>query len=422
MRCICILFVIASLLYGCKNATERTIDEYNETFDKVSVMEQMYEKFDMNDFSALELCAIYNTGKELSYNYDPMGLDAQQVAACEALKLRVEKLRNAITDKIQSGITDFKITSWKNDDMLFETTHSFPIYLKRGEKLYWTISAQKRATVKIINIDSRKILKTYTGKTSITDSLIVENSAIYLVEINPNGVQYIGFDIKYKVGDISRFGKATKINVEEVACNRGDFGAKPLQGITMQKLFEEPRKFTLRSQFKALFSGGSKALVVIQVPAGATDILYSIRIATSEQDRSEDGEFYDNLSHSYKKVKMLGLPLYEKEQSKGLFSTLLDDNRPIREEDAYCNMYVFRNMSQAKQFQDGTKSENQLNYDVDYSTIGTQSCNGRIPAKGANTIYLAFENERVRYTNYLWVEAVAVVPKTEYYKTKYSVK
>ena len=97
MRCICILFVIASLLYGCKNATERTIDEYNETFDKVSVMEQMYEKFDMNDFSALELCAIYNTGKELSYNYDPMGLDAQQVAACEALKLRVEKLRNALT-------------------------------------------------------------------------------------------------------------------------------------------------------------------------------------------------------------------------------------------------------------------------------------------------------------------------------------
>ena len=68
----------------------------------------------------------------------------------------------------------------------------------------------------------------------------------------------------------------------------------------------------------------------------------------------------------------------------------------------------------AKQFQDGTKAASVLNYDVDYSTLGTQSCNGRIPVKGLKTIYLAFENERVRFTNYLWVEVEAVVPQTEY--------
>ena len=147
-----------------------------------------------------------------------------------------------------------------------------------------------------------------------------------------------------------------------------------------------------------------------------------MRIATSEQDRSSDGEFHNNLTHSYKKVKFLGLPIYEKEKSNGILNTLLDDNRPLRDEDAYCNMYVFRNQSQAKQFQDGMKAASVLNYDVDYSTLGTQSCNGRIPTKGAKTIYLAFENERMRYTNYLWVEVEAVVPKTEYYKTKYSIE
>ena len=99
---------------------------------------------------------------------------------------------------------------------------------------------------------------------------------------------------------------------------------------------------------------------------------------------------------------------------------MLDDNRPIRDEDAYCNMYVFRNQTQAKLFQDGTKQISQLSYDVDYSTLGTQSCCGRIPAKGSKTIYLAFENERMRYTNYLWVEVEAVVPNTVYYRTKYS--
>ena len=165
-------------------------------------------------------------------------------------------------------------------------------------------------------------------------------------------------------------------------------------------------------------------MVPVKVPAGATDILYSMRIATSEQDKSSDGQFHEGLATTYKRVKFLGLPLYEKTKSggSGLISTLLDDNRPLREEDAYCNMYVFRNQSHAKKFQDGTKMASELNYDVDWSTIGTQSCNGRIPVNGAKTIYLAFQNERVRYTNYLWVEVEAVVPQTEYYRTNYSVE
>ena len=168
-------------------------------------------------------------------------------------------------------------------------------------------------------------------------------------------------------------------------------------------------------------SGSSIALVPIQVPAGATDILYSMRIATSEQDRSSDGNFHRNLSLKYNQVKFLGLPLYERNQGTGLLRMLLDDNRPLREEDAYCNMYLFRSQSEAKKFQDGTASASSLKYDVDCSTVGTQSCSGRLPVNGASRLYLGFENVRVRYTNYLWVEAVAVVPTTEYYRTKYTV-
>ena len=147
-----------------------------------------------------------------------------------------------------------------------------------------------------------------------------------------------------------------------------------------------------------------------------------MRIDTSESDRSQDGKFHNNLNATYNKVKFLGLPLYERSSSNGLLNTLLDDNRPIRDEDAYCNMYVFRSQTQAKQFQDGTKPASELSYDVDYSTLGTQSCNGRIPTKGSKTIYLGFENERVRYTNYLWVDADVVVPNTVYYTTKYTVE
>lgn len=415
--------LVVALLVGCTSETaKKTLEEYNQVFERVTTLEQVFNQTDWNSISSSALVEIYNIGKELYYDYNPMDLKPEQVTACEALKERVNRLRSEISEKAEQQIANFKITPWFHDNLLFEKAETFPVYLKRGEKLRWNIAGEKPITVKICNADSRQVLKTYTGKSVVADSLNIANTAIYFVEVNPNGVQYIALDVNYKFNELSRLGNATPVNKEEIECNKTDFGAKSIKGISLQKCFEEPRKFTLRGQFKAAFSGSAKALVAVQVPAGATDILYSLRIDTSEQDRSSDGEFHNGLVNSYKKIKMLGLPIYEKEKSRGILSSLLDDNRPLREEDAYCNMYVFRNQSQAKQFQDGTKSTSLLSYDVDYSTLGTQSCNGRIPTKGAKTIYLGFENERVRFTNYIWVEVEAVVPRTEYYTTKYSIQ
>ena len=424
MRKICWILVVV-LLSSCTNkATNATIEEYNQVFERVMTLEQTINQVDWATLSGDKIAEIYNIGQELYYDYNPMDLTPEQSAACEALKERINKLRADIATCAEQQISNFKISPWVYEDQLFEKTETFPVYLQRGEKLRWKIAGEKPITVKVCNADSRKVLKTYSGRSSVNDSLTISNTAIYFIEVNPNSVQYIDLDINYKINEMSRLRAATPVNKEDVECNKGDFGAKPIKGVSLQKCFEEPRKFTLRGQFKAAFSGSAKALVAVQVPTGTTDILYSMRIATSEQDKSSDGEFHENLATTYKKVKFLGLPLYEKEKNGdlNLFSKLLDDNRPLRDEDAYCNMYVFRNQAQAKQFQDGTKAASMLNYDVDYSTLGTQSCNGRIPVKGLKTIYLAFENERMRYTNYLWVEVEAVVPKTEYFTTKYSIE
>ena len=424
MRKICWILVVV-LLSSCTNkATNATIEEYNQVFERVMTLEQTINQVDWATLSGDKIAEIYNIGQELYYDYNPMDLTPEQSAACEALKERIKKLRADIATCAEQQISNFKISPWVYEDQLFEKAETFPVYLQRGEKLRWKIAGDKPITVKVCNADSRKVLKTYSGRSTIKDSLTISNTAIYFIEVNPNGVQYIDLDINYKINEMSRLRAATPVNKEDVECNKGDFGAKPIKGVSLQKCFEEPRKFTLRGQFKAAFSGSAKALVAVQVPTGTTDILYSMRIATSEQDKSSDGEFHENLATTYKKVKFLGLPLYEKEKNGdlNLFSKLLDDNRPLRDEDAYCNMYVFRNQAQAKQFQDGTKAASMLNYDVDYSILGTQSCNGRIPVKGLKTIYLAFENERMRYTNYLWVEVEAVVPKTEYFTTKYSIE
>ena len=115
---------------------------------------------------------------------------------------------------------------------------------------------------------------------------------------------------------------------------------------------------------------------------------------------------------------MLGLPVYESARSVGIIKTILGDYTPLREEDAYINMFVFRSSSQAKKFQDD-KPTAQLSYDINYSIMGMQSSTGRISVKGLKNIYLGFENERTRYNNYVWIELLAVQPNTEYYKTEY---
>lgn len=423
MRRLFIISVLLLLVTSCEQykLRKQTMAEYSALFTKVQDLEQMLNTSNFKSFSGEELIAIHDIGMELYYDFNPLGLKPDQIAACEVLKERVMTLKNEIISKTEAEVADFKISPYVMDDLLLEKTQTYPIYLLKGEKLRWKINAQKPMTVKLCNADARIVIKTYTGKASVVDSLEIQNSAIYFLEINPGGTQYIDLNINYKVKEITRLKNATPIKTEQIDCSKGDFGAVAVPGVKMHNIFEEPRKFTLRGQLKSAFSGSSIAMVPIIIPAGTTDILYSMRMATSEQDRSSDGEFHDNMTRTYKQIKFMGLPLYEKSTSNGILNTLLDDNRPLRDEDAYCNMYVFRNQTEAKKFQDGKASAGDLKYDLDFSTVGTQSCNGRIPSNGASKIYLGFENVRVRYTNYLWVEAVAIIPTTEYYTTKYSI-
>ena len=268
-------------------------------------------------------------------------------------------------------------------------------------------------------IGSKELLKSYSSKTDVSDTLFVENSAILLLQIAPTGNQYMEISVTRSQDDPDRLHVVKQVYAHSRDARKGDFLARKVSGVKMKNLFEEPRKFTLRGQLKAYFSGSARALVALDVPKGATDILYSLRISTNESDRSSDGEFYQGMNFSYKRIKFLGLPLYESSKGSGLLAQLLGDNQPLRDEDSYINMYVFFNSAQAKKFQDGKEVET-LKYSVDYSTLGTQSCNGRIPVKGYSKIYLAFENERMRYNNYVWLEALSAVPATEYVTMHYS--
>ena len=424
------LILVSAVLHSCADSarttdtnvslSEREAYRYNKALTALQEVESLGRKASISPTHEVVI-ELLTKAQKLKYDYNDEGMNVATIMHCDSLVMRINNYKKQVEQFAEKTILQLKgVSLVEIPEQLFTERTYYPVYLKKGEKFYIEIDASSSLTTKLYNSDTERLIKSYT-KSKISDSLRISNTGIYLIEIIPNGKQYASVSLSYRPENTSDISNRPAIYSKKVECNKGDIGAVGVPGITMRKCFDEPRKFTLRGQIKASFSGNSKALVAVQVPAGATDILYTMRIATSESNRSEDGQFHDNLTRSYKRIKFLGLPLYEKSTSNGLLNTLLDDNRPIRDEDAYCNMYVFRNQSQAKQFQDGTKSASNLNYDVDYSTIGTQSCNGRIAAKGAKTIYLAFENERMRYTNYLWIEVEAVVPNKVYYRTKYKV-
>ena len=359
--------------------------------------------------------------QELSFHYNAAELDSAEYAKACQIDSLIAEAHKSIPYVIQQNVCNTPHILLQKPEELLSETQAYPFYLERGDKLILHIETEKPADIRVYNTNSYQLLKTYAGKKMVKDSLAIQFSSVYLVEINPKGRQYASIDIAYKPNSVNRAFETKTIETREVEGRKGDFRVRAVNGIKMKNLFEEPRKFTLRGQLKAAFSGSYRAIVAVPVPQGANDILYSLRISTNEPDRASDGKFHDNMETSYKRIKMLGLPVYESHGGAGIISTLLGENQPKREEDAYINMYVFFNSAQAKKFQDGTDPA-KLSYSVDYSTMGTQSCNGRIPSKGYKTIYLGFLNERMRYNNYVWLEAVSAVPNTEYFKTEYIVK
>ena len=403
--------------------SEREMLLYESTAVKVADAEVALEAIEAG--KTTNAAKVFSDIRKLQYHYNDASMNSVTREHCEALAERITALKERakmLSVNVGSNPTGIKAVSRLSSGkaQLISECERQPLYLEAGDMLFYTIESDESIAVNIYNADKQTRLKHYAS-TSVNDSLKIDYSAIYLVEVVSHGKAYVKSNISFRNG-VGTSTHRSKVMTEQVACKKGDFGATAVESIKLVNIFDDARKFTLRGQIKATFSGAARAIVAIPVPAGATDILYSMRISTSERAQSSDGEFYENLGHSYRRIDVFSLPVYESKRRSGLVDMILDDNRPIREEDAYCNMYVFRNQSQAKQFQDGAKPASQLNYDVDYSTIGTQSCSGRIPTKGAKTIYLGFENERMRYVNYLWVEVVAVTPTTEYYTTKYSVQ
>ncbi len=426
------IFVVMISLSGCSSQSDSVhADEIKDLDMPEEVQESYLQSADLLDDVTLSLKnyrltqsdesfeKLHSLYQYLGFDYDADDLSDDAKKFCQEFAFKVDSVRFIVKSALEDGLSQYRQVLVNEDDKLIDQEASFPVYLPKGAVLYIGGECSEVMDVKLYNADSEHIISTWKKKKSLQDSIVVSNGAVYVLNVTTKGSQYLTLNLKRNFKSLNELDKGYEIATEEVECKSNDSRAKKIEAVTIHSVFEEPHKVTLRSQGKALFSGGSRSVVAMQVPSGCTDMLYSLRISTSQSDVSSDGQFCKKVNEKYKEIKFLGLPLYESHgTSSNIFRELLNASEPNREEEAYCNLYVFTNSAQAKKFMDGS-AVSELKYNVDLSKQGTQSCNDRISTKGLKTIYFGFENTRMRYSVYLWLESLATVKKTEYVKTKY---
>jgi len=434
----CVFAAMAFVLVSCGGKTEKGSDQDGEgavvekELDNATAYKQASENlYDLSlamrkleqDASIGNIENVMKIYDDLNFTYDKEEATDTDIRKYKELQFQIDSAKTAVEKEINNKIKFVHKNLFSEEDHLLSAIETIPFYLKKGEKLYLTFETQGNVSVSLCNADSKSTLKSYKGKRSIKDSLLIRNSAIYLLEMKPVGNPYIDVNLEKSVVSFEDFkAKELEVKEEKTPCTAKDFGAKASSGIKLINVFEEPHKVTLRSQGKAFFSGNSRTVVAMQVPAGSTDVLYNLRISTSQANKSVDGNFCKEMDAAYKEIKVFGKTVYETNTSNtNLLREMLNHSEPYREEEAYCNLYVFTDATSAKKFGEGTPVS-ELKYDVNLSKQGTQSCNDRVPiSKGVKTLYFGFENTRFRYSVYLWLESLATTPVTEYYRSVYSI-
>lgn len=432
-HCLFMGIALGLLLIAC-GSSGRPLNEqeqalYDKTLAEFSSLKSQINAVNMSTSDA-ELNKIIRQIRRLSYSQYTRELSEEDAAKCDSLSQQIFALQTRCTtpeelivyrlemsEGADGGLSETMLIN--KNEMLLEDYSRFPLYLLRGDSIQLSLSSQQeRLQLTVYNMDREASLAQWSGK-SLQEAIAIPNSAIYMVELSsPKASERIYVDLSVV---LLRGEKDPRtIREEWIECKRGDFLARSVEELETANLFDEPRKVGLRSQLKALFSGNKRVVIPIKVPSGAHELVYSLRISTNEQTISDDGQFNERFLSDYHQVKLFGVTAYESSRSNDFIDKVLFNTRPPRDEDAFCNMYVFHSQKEAKKFQDTPDGAVRFNYDVDRSQMGTQSCNGRIPVKANSSIYLGFENAKVRSDNYIWLEVLALSKATKYYKPKYT--
>lgn len=295
----------------------------------------------------------------------------------------------------------------------------YPVRLYKGDELKVVVgSTQKLKSVVVKEYKTDDIVASDFNKQDIEIVAKARVASIYLVSIEVSKQSYVDYKILRKAGKKENLTLPTNVQSKTVECNKGERGAYAQQEVEMRNIYEEPFKATLASQGRAIFGNKSRSMASVQLPKGSTGFFYRLRLSSSKEDRYSDGNLSSELVN-ISRERSVGSVKYShntKVSSPFVSSVLSSLSSPNCEEEIYCNMYVIKGAKYARKFQD---QKGDFLYNLDNSKQNTQSTNGYVPSEGLTSFYIGLDNSRFTTSIYVWLEVVAAVPTTKYYKVVY---
>ena len=145
---------IAMMMAACSSSSNgkpmsgAQLAEYNETVAKVQKIENLL--CEVNGMEACDALQLSQLADQLYYTYDTNGLDSASIANCQALQQRIEQLKQNIHQTIKDNMHNIYVPVVNDDDCLVEKKTAYPVYLKRGDKLYVNIKTKRAPRSKSI--------------------------------------------------------------------------------------------------------------------------------------------------------------------------------------------------------------------------------------------------------------------------------
>jgi hypothetical protein len=232
---------------------------------------------------------------------------------------------------------------------------------------------------------------------------------------------YFNLSIKRKPASVSNKFSLCEIITDTLIVDKKTRGSVEGKKMQYEKVFNEPRKFVVSKSMS--ISGESKIYAPIELPKNTIEFIYTLRISGSTDKLSEDGRLYNQVDKSYKKIKVLGLPLWESEEnSSSITREILNSIFKPQIDNYTLNVFFFDSSKEIKKFvnYNGSDYASAFAYDINNSAISTESRVGLIKKPRSGFSYIGLQTNSTFSDTYAWLDAIALYETKYYYRLKKS--
>ena len=359
--------------------------------------------------------------------------ETEQGSASELSEIskELEDLDSTLGD----GLNGERITE---EDLKFETIlEKNSLFIKNGEKFKEAfyglagdsiriefMSDSPVRSISIIEERSGRGVKKFYKKNKIDFVFDVHIDNPFSISVDFIKGSYVDLKISRKSSSVDNYYNRHEIIRDSIIVNNKTPRSIKATTIGYEKVFNEPKKLIV-SQLISI-SGKSKVYAPIEVPGNTKEFIYTLRISGKDRSISEDGKLFDKVRSSQKKIKVLGIPLWESSRTKSSLSREILNQLfpPKKDEDFSLNVFFFEKESEIKKFVNykGDANPKAFQYDLKNSALSTQSRVGLIKKPLSGYSYIGLQTTSSFSDTYAWLDAVALYEKIFYYEIRYSIK